>query len=278
MRSSIVILLLISIACSKKPEDRFIDIRGRRQHLIDMGEGIPVVVFVNGFGDRARTWMHVQPKVAKLTRTISYDRPGLGESEALSANRSLDTLVFELNQILQHENAEAPYVLVGHSMGGHIVRYFSHLHPDKVAGIVLVDATVEYMEDEFKRLKGPDDARKYDSLKVYGRDPNWPEGIRSEADYFEENNNKIKSIGFARHIPTTVITGMNMPESSFSFMKGVNDIKVTLHQRWVSEYPHIRHIFANASGHFVQHDEPQLVVDEILAIVERHRQVLRNKR
>jgi len=177
--------------------------------------------------------------------------------------------VFELIELLEKENVEPPYILVGHSYGGHIIRYFTHKYPERVAGLLLIDATVEFMEDEFKRTKSPAEIRSYDSLSEYGKDPNWPEGTRREADYFKVNNNTMKDIPFNKDIPATIITAMNTPESSFKFLKGVNEMKVTLHKRWVSESHHLKLIYANKSGHYVQFDEPQLVVDEIKAFIDK---------
>ena len=271
VRSGILIFIFISVGCCQKPEDRFTRIRGKQQHILDVGTGKPAVVFVSGFGDRVSSWMHVQRDVAKLTRTISYDRAGLGESEMLSANRSLDTLISELNELLKNENVEPPYILVGHSYGGHIIRYFAHRHPRQVAGLVLVDASVEYMEEEFKRTRTPSEIRSYDSLSRHGRDPNWPDGVRREADYFKQNNNRMKGIRFDKDIPATIITAMKTPESSFKFLQGTDTIKVNLHRRWVAESPHLKLVFANNSGHYIQFDEPQVVIAEIAAFVNIQR-------
>jgi pimeloyl-ACP methyl ester carboxylesterase len=161
--------------------------------------------------------------------------------------------------------------LVGHSYGGHIIRYFAHKHPERVAGLVLVDATVEHMEDEFRRIKAPAEIKSYDSLSEHWRDPNWSEGVRQEADYFKNNNNMIKGITFNKDIPATIITAMNTPESSFKFLHGVNEMKVTLHKQWVIKSPHLKHVFANKSGHYVQFDEPQLVAEETKALVNGQR-------
>jgi pimeloyl-ACP methyl ester carboxylesterase len=274
MRFTSMIFLAITLACGQKPEDRFTDIRGTRQHLLDVGTGKPVAVFVSGFGDRVSSWMSVQRKVAELTRTLSYDRAGLGESEMLSENRSLDTIIFELNEILQKEKVQSPYILVGHSYGGHIIRYFAHKHPERVAGLVLVDATVEHMEDEFRRIKRPSEIKSYDSLSEHWRDPNWSEGVQREADYFKNNNNMIKDITFNKNIPATIITAMNTPKSNFKFLWDANEMKVSLHKRWVIESPHLKHIFANKSGHYVQFDEPQLVIEEIKTLVNAQRAVV----
>jgi pimeloyl-ACP methyl ester carboxylesterase len=106
-------------------------------------------------------------------RTISYDRAGIGKSALTVKNGGLDTLIHELNTILESENIRGPYILVGHSYGGHIIRYFAHAYPDKVAGMVLIDPSVEYMDDEIGRLKTPAEVKSYDSLMEHGRDPGW---------------------------------------------------------------------------------------------------------
>ncbi|HEY0741508.1 MAG TPA: alpha/beta hydrolase [Chryseosolibacter sp.] len=271
MRAAIIFSTLLWLSCSEKPADRFTYTFGKKQHILETGKGQPVVLFISGFGDRVSSWMSVQKQIAGVTRTFSYDRAGLGESEMISKDRSLDSMLFELNELLRVEKIAPPYILVGHSYGGHIARYFAHKHPDKVVGLVLIDATVEHMHDEFKRIKTVEEIRKYDSLMEHGRDPNWKEGVRNESDYFSVNNEKMKGLPFNPAIPTTVITAMKTPESSFDFLKGANEIKVALHKRWASEYPHIRHVYANKSGHYVQFDEPELVISEVLNLVGRNK-------
>jgi pimeloyl-ACP methyl ester carboxylesterase len=272
MRSLIFLVAIIAVGCTQKPADRFTTIRGKSQHILDLGTGSPAVIFISGFGDRVSSWMAVQKQIAEATRTLSYDRSGLGESEMLSKDRSLDSIVFELNEILKEENIRPPYILVGHSYGGHIARYFAHQQSEQVVGLLLVDATVEHMEDEFKRLKTPDEIRRYDSLSEHGKDPSWKEGVRREADYFKQNNHKIKTVPFNKTIPTTVITAMNTPAPTFDFLQGVNEMKVTLHKQWAAESPHIRHVFANKSGHYVQFDEPDLVIKEVMILIRDARE------
>lgn len=243
--------------------DRFVRIDGKDQHILDLGSGEPVVVFVSGFGSELGVWSAVQDSVSKFSRTISYDRAGIGKSELTVRDRSLEVLVDELNSILEQEKIPAPYILVGHSYGGHIIRYFAHIYPDKIAGMVLVDPSVEYMDDEIRRLKTPAEIKSYDSLKEHGRDPSWPEGVKREADYFRTNELKVKKIRFPDHAPVTVLTAMPMRESQYSFLKGANDIKLDLHRRWLKDAPHIRHILVQHSGHFIQFDKPELVIGEI---------------
>lgn len=264
-------IFLTGTGCNSKTESgRFVHINGKAQYIRDMGLGQPVVVFVTGFGDDLNSYDSIQKALSRITRTISYDRAGLGKSELTVRDRSLDTLVFELNGILTNESISEPYILVGHSYGGHIVRYFAYLYPEKVAGMVLIDPGVEYLDDEIRRSKTPAEIRSYDSLYEHGRDPSWPEGVKREADYFRSNETQLrtKKIGFSSKVPTTLITAVNMPESSRSFLKGVNKMKVDLHKKWATNSPHIRHVLAERSGHYVHYDEPELVISEIKTIIE----------
>ena len=268
MHFKIAILLCLTCCTAKKEADRYVEIDGSPQHILDLGSGGPVVVFVPGFGSDLKAYSRVQRAVSKLTRTISYDRAGIGKSALTVKNRSLDTLIYELNTILESESIRGPYVLVGHSYGGHIIRYFAHTHPDKVAGMVLIDPSVEYMDDEIRRLKTPAEVKSYDSLMEHGRDPAWPEGVRREADYFGANELRIKEIPFPDEIPITVLTAMNMGESRYPFLKGVSQIARDLRERWLIDAPHIKLVPAHRSGHFIQFDEPELVINEIKAMIK----------
>jgi hypothetical protein len=98
-------------------------------------------------------------------------------------------------------------------------------------GLVLVDATVEQMEDEFKRIKSPAEIASHDSLSEHGRNPGWSDGVRREADYFKQNNNTIKGIPFNKDIPVAIITAMTSPKRGFRFLEDANEMKVTLHKR-----------------------------------------------
>lgn len=269
LRIAIFLFPILLGSCDRRPSERFVKINGKDQHILDVGSGEPVVVFVSGFGNDLGTYAPIQRAVSGFTRAISYDRAGVGKSELTVPDGSLDIMVDELNRILEQESIPGPYVLVGHSSGGHIVRYFAHIYPAKVAGMVLIDPTPEYMDDEIRRLKTPAEIRSYDSLNEHGRNPSWSEGLKREADYFNVNELTIKKSRFPNQIPITVLTAMNMRESRHSFLKGVNQIKFYLHKKWLKDAPHIRHVLAHRSGHYIHIDEPELVISEIRTMVKK---------
>lgn len=116
---------------------------GHRLHLWCSGEGAPTVILEAGLGAYSVDWGLVQSAVALKTRVCSYDRAGYAWSDRGPEPRGLATSAAELHQLLQRAHVPPPYVLVGQSWGGRIVRVFAHAHPDEVAGMVLIDTYSE---------------------------------------------------------------------------------------------------------------------------------------
>jgi pimeloyl-ACP methyl ester carboxylesterase len=118
----------------------------------------PAVILESGLGVPALGWALVEPGVSRLTRVCSYDRAGYGWSAPGPDPRTADEIVRELHSALGHAGIPPPYVLVGHSFGGMLVRVFAARYPGEVAGMVLVDAS---HEEQDARLP-PSMKRAYD--------------------------------------------------------------------------------------------------------------------
>jgi pimeloyl-ACP methyl ester carboxylesterase len=125
---------------------RLVDIGGWKLHLNCVGRhelGQPTVILEAGGGDFSVTWALVQPAVATFTRVCSYDRAGSGWSELGPNPRTMRQMVYELHAVLSRAEIAPPYVLVGHSLGGFLVRMYTNAYPSDVSGLVLVDASHE---------------------------------------------------------------------------------------------------------------------------------------
>ncbi len=107
-------------------------------HLYSTGTG-PSVILESGIASSSISWKLVQDLASAFARVVSYDRAGLGWSEPPRTPRSLDNLVAELRGLLHTAEIPEPYLLVGHSFGGLVVRHYAALHPAEVSGLVLVD-------------------------------------------------------------------------------------------------------------------------------------------
>lgn len=122
------------------PLGQMVDVGGYRLHINCTGTGSPTVVIDAGLGGWSLTWNSIQEEVAKTTRVCTYDRAGMGYSEASPLPRTAGQFAYELHTLLERANIEGPYVLVGHSLGGLTVRIFAHDYPTEVAGLVLIDS------------------------------------------------------------------------------------------------------------------------------------------
>lgn len=116
---------------------------GQRLHLHCTGSGSPVVIFESGAGDFSLIWSLVQPDVSRFTRACSYDRAGYAWSDPGARPRTFNQLALELRTLLEKAGVKGPYVLVGQSFGGSLVRGYAARYPSDVAGMVLVDAVHE---------------------------------------------------------------------------------------------------------------------------------------
>jgi pimeloyl-ACP methyl ester carboxylesterase len=128
---------------ARPPLGRFVDVGGRRLLLHRSGNGSPAVVFLPGGGAVGLDYLNVQQRAAELTTSVVYDRGGTGWSERLDLPRTSAQVIAELRDLLRVAGVPAPYVLVGHSLGGLYARHYAQQFPEDVAGLVLLDPAHE---------------------------------------------------------------------------------------------------------------------------------------
>jgi pimeloyl-ACP methyl ester carboxylesterase len=121
------------------PPGRLVDIGGFRLHVHAQGDGRPAVAFDAALGGSSISWTYVHGPVSALARSIAYDRAGFGWSDAGPLPRTAGRAADELRQLLERTGEAPPYVLVGHSFGGLVMRIFAARYRTDVAGLVLVD-------------------------------------------------------------------------------------------------------------------------------------------
>lgn len=125
------------------PPGQFADLGGRRIHMVVTGpeNGEPTVILEAGIASISSNWAWVQDEIAASTRVVAYDRAGLGWSDPSPAPQDAQASAEDLHAALRVAGIQGPFVVVGHSYGGLVVRAFTDLYPDEVAGMVLVDAS-----------------------------------------------------------------------------------------------------------------------------------------
>lgn len=118
---------------------RMIDIGDRQLHIHCTGDGSPTVVLEAPAAGMSSAWGWVQPAVAKTTRVCSYDRAGLGWSEAGDRPYDPSTVPDQLHVLLSRAEERGPYVLVGHGLGGVFAKLFARRFPTEVRSLILID-------------------------------------------------------------------------------------------------------------------------------------------
>jgi pimeloyl-ACP methyl ester carboxylesterase len=116
-----------------------VDVGGRRLHLNVAGQGRPVVILEAGIAASSLSWALVTKQVAEFATVVTYDRAGFGWSDPAPHRCTALDAARDLALLLDQAEIPGPFVLVGHSFGGLIVRIFEQEYPGRVAGLVLVD-------------------------------------------------------------------------------------------------------------------------------------------
>lgn len=142
---AVVVALTCGLAAQQEsapaPLGKLVDIDSYRIHLNCTGKGQPTVLLSPGAGDFSFDWFLVQQEIGKFIRVCSYDRAGSAWSDPGPQPLTMKQESFELYTALEHAGERGPYVLVGQSLGGLVMRVFADRYPKDTAGMVLVDAT-----------------------------------------------------------------------------------------------------------------------------------------
>ncbi|MEO0573465.1 MAG: alpha/beta hydrolase [Bacteroidota bacterium] len=122
-----------------QPTGKFSDIGSNKIHFKYSDKGNITYVLIAGLGESMHTWSPIEDSLKQRGRVFMYDRSGLGFSEEGILPRSVDNTASELHSVLNNEAIPGPYIVIGHSAGGFIARYYAKKFPDKVAGLFLID-------------------------------------------------------------------------------------------------------------------------------------------
>lgn len=265
---------------------------GRKLHYWKHGEGGPTVVFESGMGFSGYIWGQVQPEVAKLASTVVYDRAGLGRSDDRKGPSDLAAAVADLAALLRSLSSQSPFVLVGASWGGNIIRALAAEAEFPIRGLVLVDQSdenaPEYFEPEgrkrfesmtkfmvpmaklgFYRLIGlgvgkkqPKDVRR--DLLTYDFTVRSAQAMQAEIKGFLQDMQSMKdNPSRLEGVKVSVISGTKVNWMERKQRPAVN----RAHKLTAESLAQGRFVEARNSGHYVMFDQPELVVSEIARVL-----------
>ncbi|MEM9001167.1 MAG: alpha/beta hydrolase [Bacteroidota bacterium] len=257
-----LLVFLIFSSCSNEPHYHFVKIRGKQQHVLTWGKGEPVVVFLSGGGSGLKDFKPVQQVICKTTKTISYDKFGLGKSELIDTPRTLENITEELQELLEKEESiDMPLILVGHSMGGYVARYYLHRYPENVIGIILIDPGSEFLHEEYRKTRTEKELQEEDSL-LSAQIKRIPKGFQMEVNAYNQHDSLLQTFAMETTIPITLLESNSIDENDPSEKKLI-EIQKRLYREFQKKVPQTKIISTSKSGHFIQLDEPNLVIGAI---------------
>jgi pimeloyl-ACP methyl ester carboxylesterase len=270
------------------PPGELVDVGGHRLHINCVGTGSPTVVIEAGLGDWSTSWAgYVQPEVAKTTRVCTYDRAGLGWSDANSLPSDAAQFAKELHTLLQNANVPGPYVMVGHSLGGLIVRVFAHDYASEVAGVVLIDSmnpkqVTESLSNKLALFSSIEAAlarvgvgRLLVKLPAIasGAPPNgeayYPLFVRPGS--LQTTANEYRELPASAAAAAAVTSFGDLPLIVLTARLNDNPGWPEWQNELLQLSSNSEHLFAENSGHVIQFDEPDAAVAAILQMVQQVR-------
>lgn len=235
----------------------------------DWGKGKPTVIIEGGLNQAKHKYFLLSFFTSNITRTIAYDHAGIGESTNSHNPRSLPYYVEELRGLIKKKNLQPPFILIGHSSGGHIIRYYTFLYPNEVAGLIFIDAP---HEDWFKYI------RKTWSKKTitkyfkwwYPDHPDITETKTLEKLYYEENCDLLRGKKIPCNIPVLMFTGKNVRHFRKDEISQQKDMKVwaDLQHSLIQNLNDAKQIIDFETGHYPFKDKPVMILREINKFVK----------
>ncbi|HKP80084.1 MAG TPA: alpha/beta hydrolase [Phenylobacterium sp.] len=274
---------------------------GRRLNLVCSGRGSPTVILEAGFGATAGAWHKAQPELARRTHVCAYDRAGYGFSDPGPLPRDGAAIARDLDHALTAARITGPLILVGHSAGGLYVRLFAARRPRMVAGLVLLDTTVERraprpagdgLDGIRRRLRRclatsetspqppPTDARwggcisgssDAQVIRVAQRPETWRSQLSELDNIFGRTSDEVSRIGSVlQNVPMYVITSSQSAAASPSYRFETLSV-LELQHRAIAEQSDTGFQQTVMSSHMVMLDRPDVVVRAVQKMVAASR-------
>ena len=299
---TVTILICLNIFSQK----RFITIDSTKIWINTIGienrkEGQPLIVFESGHGTPMGHWDRILDGVSELAPLITYDRPGIGESEPDNEMPTIKNVSDKLIKILNYLNVEPPYVLVGHSLGGAYVRGFAVYYPELLAGLVLIDPA-DFTETQFNRRKPFLDIgltnEQVDTLfnkwaledQANKNQPSSkPKSVIEESEVLaqlRETNFKEITDSELPNIPVHILTGGRYDTPPRFRIKELNDSLLfrakmkNRVERWTDVVQSVDKgmlLYSGDAGHFVHYDDPELLISSIRIILQDYELLQKKK-
>lgn len=267
---------------------RMIDLDGRAVRvqaigLQDRRPGTPVIVFEAGASNSLEVWRGILPQIASMAPVVAYDRAGLGRSEWDDTSPTPQHVTDRLRRVLRQIGADPPYVLVGFSWGGMLVRYFAGYYPSDVVGLVFVDPgpmVTESLADNLTPFEAIGAGRAgfeayWSSFTTLLADA--PQAVRAENQVLRgllEMNVADRDLRQIPAVPMVVIVAakylavpLKVPFDLQGHFQADLRYRLRVFNEWVLASPHGTLVMTNNTTHTVPREDPGLIVSAVQRVL-----------
>jgi pimeloyl-ACP methyl ester carboxylesterase len=246
--ASLILLLAFVVPKVAAAHDATFTIDGQNLHIEILGESGPTIVFEAGLGNDISTWKLVAEPVAGFARVVLYDRAGLGKSLPFMTKSATtaDEVATRLHKLLETAGLRPPWIMVGHSLGGLYVQMFARKYPREVSGAVLLESACTNAPGELKTRAQ--------------LEPGTPAFLEEAG--MAESNSQVKNAGPFPDIPLAVLAATDHGP----YFRQWEPTLMHLQQELATLSPRATLIVAQGSGHDIQLDRPNMVVDAVRQI------------
>lgn len=274
-------------------DGELVDVGGHKLHVYQRGNGYPTVIFESGMDPFGHlSWFKVQEEIARSATTVSYDRAGILWSERGKSLKSSQSITDDLTKLLSVGGYPKPYIVVGHSLAGLTLRKFIETHKDDIAGIVLVD--VSHPDQAILRPPKMPPRILMSLMSSFGllrltssrQMPNTeatdpinqvaPSLIhRSVAGSFDEAASvaqlsvEARAISSFGDIPLIVISATSFTQNAMASDNAEVKLRIKMQEDLLLLSTDSMQIKATQSTHYVQLEEPNIVIEAIESLVAR---------
>jgi pimeloyl-ACP methyl ester carboxylesterase len=242
-------LAIIFVLANSEPaasRDALLVVNGQNFHIQTSGTFGPTVVFEAGLGNDSTTWKMVAGPIAQFARVVLYDRAGLGQSLPMKNKNSAITaeeVATDLHTLLSAADIRPPFILVGHSLGGLYLQMFARMYPGDVTGAILLDSASPDAPSELKTR-----AQLEPGTAAY-----------LEQEGIPESNKQVANGRPFPNVPLTIIAATDHGP----YFKKWEPTLMRLQQQLARLSPQATLVVASGSGHDVQIDRPETVIDAV---------------
>lgn len=264
MKFLILTLLLSSFSCLA--QFRTANIENFDIEYEMSGSGKYIILLEAGMNRDLSDWDSIVPDISKMARVIRYSRVGNGNSTKTTQQFSAEQYAKHTKELLDALNINEPIIHISHSYGGMLARAFAGQYPDSVSALLLIDPSTEHDLDIVKKIDLQRAIKETKWMKSIGLKYGM---VNEYLDYWAKR--PMPNFNEIGDKPLTVIASIKKIDNPAVLQ--ISDLgrekMGEAHKKWALTFPQGKAVLTEKSNHFIQKEEPELVLKELVELMSK---------